>query len=492
MVSWQQRPILYEINTWPWLNEIRQREGRSLTLAEIPGRVWDSLAALHIDAVWLMGIWQRSPAAVRIASEHPDLLEEHRRVLPDFSCRDVVGSPYAVFRYEVDPNFGNAEDLAAARKALAERRIALLLDFVPNHVAVDHPWVTEHPEYFIRGTEEDLNRAPGYFFRHGRNVLAHGRDPYFLPWTDTAQLDATQADYRKAAVQTLCDIATMCDGVRCDMAMLLVDRIFRQTWGEHTDASRKLDFWNEVIGAVRERNPDFLFLAEVYWDMEWELQRQGFDYCYDKRLYDRLVHETAESIRLHLGADIGFQERLVRFIENHDEPRAVSVFDPRWVRAAALCMLTLPGAKLLHEGQIEGRRHKVPVQLGRRPAEVTDSELRRFYLKLLEEVDSPVFRQGGWLLCDRSGWPDTWSYLNVVAWCWRKADHRRLIVINLSSQNARARVKMPWGDLAGRSWRLMDSLSGEEFVRGGDEMRDPGLYVELKGWGTHFLQFQLA
>jgi glycosidase len=231
-------------------------------------------------------------------------------------------------------------------------------------------------------------------------------------------------------------------------------------------------------------------VAEAYWDLEWELIQQGFDYCYDKRLYDRLEHDFAEQIRLHLLADQSYQDKLVRFIENHDEPRAAATFPGAKGRAAAVAALTLPGAKLIYDGQFEGRRVKLPVQLGRRPVEPRDSNLREFYRHLLAAVNTPAIREGEWQLCERSGWPDNQSYLNLLAWCWRKGEERRLIVVNFSDAPAQARVVLPWDDLAGQPWRLTDALSGEMYDRGGDEMRGPGLYVGLEAWGFHWLTFE--
>ena len=143
------------------------------------------------------------------------------------------------------------------------------------------------------------------------------------------QLNAFSQDLRDAHVATLRDIADQCDGVRCDMAMLMMNETFARTWGERVGPAPAGDYWPEVIAAVREDHPDFCFIAEAYWDLEWALQSQGFDYCYDKRLYDRLLHETAEDVRLHLTADTGYQQRLLRFVENHDEPRAASVLSAR-------------------------------------------------------------------------------------------------------------------------------------------------------------------
>ena len=486
-MTWPKRPVIYEINTWAWLHELSGQLGRPVALGSVPNETWDAVGGLHVDAVWLMGVWERSPIGLEIARTHAGLQVEFRRTLPDFTPDDVVGSPYCVRRYVVDAHLGGREGLATARKALAARGLKLLLDFVPNHVAPDHPWVSAHPDYFIRGTAEDLARSPREFFGTGNTVFARGRDPYFPPWQDVLQLNAFHPGMRRAAIQTLHEIAGQCDGVRCDMAMLLMTRVFEQTWGVRAGSPPAGEYWREIIRAIRAAHPDFLFLAEAYWDLEWDLMQQGFDYCYDKRLFDRLEHAFAEQVRLHLLADVGYQEKLVRFIENHDEPRAAATFPGGKGAAVAVTILTLPGAKLLHDGQLEGRQVKIPVQLGRRPAEPANVHLRDFYHRVLAAVDSPAIREGEWRLCERSGWPDNQSCMNLVAWGWRREGERCVVVVNLSDARSQARVRMPWEDIAGRSWRLTDVFSGAVYERDGDEMRGVGLYVELDGWACHLL-----
>ena len=432
-MAWPKNPIIYEINAWVWLNELTRKHKKSITLGNVPAKEWDAIASLKVDAVWLMGVWERSPAGIRIARELPVLQEEYRRVLPDVTPDDVAGSPYCVHRYVVDKQLGGPKGLAKARKELAKRGMRLILDFVPNHVAPDHPWVLERPEYFIQGSADDFAQKPGEFFRAGDNIIACGRDPYFPPWTDTAQVNAFHPGLRKAAIETVSSIAAQCDGMRCDMAMLLINNIFERTWGQRAGKQPATEYWQELIQAVRKKYPDMLFMAEAYWDLESALQQQGFNYCYDKRLYDRLAHENGTSVRQHLLADLAYQEKLVRFIENHDEPRAAATFSALQQRAAAVTIMTLPGAKLLHEGQLEGCRAKLPVQLGRRPIEPADGELRAFYLKLIQAVNDKAFREGEWQLCDCSGWPDNQSCSNLVAWCWRKEKECYLIVVNLSA-----------------------------------------------------------
>jgi glycosidase len=489
MMRWPRHPTIYEINTWVWLHELSEEAQRHMSLGTVPSQVWDGLASYGCDAVWLMGVWERSPAGVAISMNNADLVGEFRRVLPDFSAQDNIGSAYCIKGYRVDARLGGAEGLAMARAQLAERGMRLILDFVPNHVAPDHFWATEHPEYFIQGSATELAERPGEFIRVGDHVLACGRDPYFSPWQDVLQLNAFSPDLRKAAIETVLSIAAQCDGMRCDMAMLLLNEVFERTWGQRAGARPQTEYWREVIGFVKDRYPNVLFMAEAYWDLEWELQRQGFDFCYDKRLYDRLEHDHAEAVRLHLCAESGYQQRLVRFLENHDEPRAAAVFSASKARAAAITVATLQGAVLFHEGQFEGRRIRLPVFLRRRPNEPSDRSLQEFYAKLLRTFRIGNLRCGQWQLCERTGWPDNQSHLNLVAWCWVHEDTRHLIVVNLSDQPSQGKIRIPVRSLAGRTWRMTDALSGAVYEREGNELQQAGLYVDLAAWGFHVLKF---
>jgi hypothetical protein len=287
----------------------------------------------------------------------------------------------------------------------------------------------------------------------------------------------------------LLTVGEQCDGLRCDMAMLMTNEVFGRTWGERVGPAPAADYWPTLIGRVKGAHPDLLFMAEAYWDMEWTLQQQGFDLCYDKRLYDRLVHDSAESIRGHLQADPQYQERLIRFIENHDEPRAAATFPPVKARAAAVVMSTLQGARLYHDGQLDGDRIHIPVFLGRGPDEPRDEDLHTFYNRLLRAVAESGLHDGDWRLCEATGWPDNDSHRQLAAWSWATSTQRHLVVVNLSDAPAQARVHLPYDDLHGRTWTLADRLNGQTFDRAGDELAGEGLYVELEPWGAYFLGF---
>jgi hypothetical protein len=487
MNPWPKHPVIYEINTWVWLGELGRKYQRPVDLATVPPEEWDQIVSLGFDAVWFMGVWERSPAGIEISMRNQGLLEDFRTALPDFAAEDNVGSPYCVRRYVVDEHLGGPKGLAAVRRMLRKHGLRLILDFVPNHVAPDNPWVMNHPEYLVQGNADDARSDPAAFVSVGGKVFACGRDPYFPAWPDVLQLNAFQPELRQAVIETLTDIAGQSDGLRCDMAMLVLNQVFERTWGNRAGQRPATEYWVDLICAIKKAHPDFLFMAEAYWDLEWELQQQGFDYCYDKRLYHRLEHDSAENVRLHLCADLAYQEKLVRFIENHDERRALSVFSPQKERAAVVTIATIPGAKLFHEGQFEGRKVRLPVFLGRRPVEPVDPDLPGFCHTLLKAASSEGMRNGNWQLCERTGWPDNASYKNLIAWCWRSAGDHHLIVVNLSDSDAQGQVRLPWDELTGKSWQMTDLFTGQRYERRGDEMCNPGMYVDLPLWGFHVL-----
>ncbi len=489
-MQWQRRPVIYEINTCVWLHDLGERYQQTITLGNVPTQEWDALGALRVDAVWFMGVWERSPASAQISNANAAQQVEFRHALADFQPDDNIGSAYSVRAYTVAAALGGPEGLARARAELAARGLRVILDFVPNHVAPDHAWTTEHPEYFVRGAVNDLARAPEEFIERGGAIIANGRDPYFAPWRDVAQLNAFDDGLRAAAVATVQNIAAQCDGVRCDMAMLLLNEVFARTWGARAGAVPTTEYWNELIPAVKAQFPDFLFLAEAYWDLEFELMQRGFDYCYDKRLYDRLAHENAASVRGHLLGELDYQDRLVRFIENHDEARAAATFAPMQERAAAVIIATLPGAKLLYDGQLDGRKIKTPVFMRRRAPEPHNYELDMFYRALLKTVHADLFHAGEWRMCAVQGWSDNASNQNLLAWSWRHAARRMLIVINYSNRRSQGMVQALWDDLNGRVWRLSDALNGEVFLRDGAQMNQAGLFVDLDAWRFHFLEFE--
>ena len=275
------------------------RDGRRVGLGDVRARDIDPIAELGFDLVWLTAAWTIGSSSRRLARSSPTLRDRRAELLPDGTDDDIVGSPYAVSAYEPPDNLGGAAGLAKLRQRLGEAGIGLILDFVPNHTASEHLWVRRHPEWFVHADSGHRAVDPDGYFEvrsDGRHWIAHGRDPNFPPWTDTAQLDYRHPDVPRAMTQALKEVATRCDGVVCSMAMLVLDDVFRSTWSGRSippsvaeEASPFGEFWWHATRAVHEVYPKFLLIGEAYWDHEWRLQQLGFDFTYDKPLTDRLV-----------------------------------------------------------------------------------------------------------------------------------------------------------------------------------------------------------
>lgn len=484
-------PSLYQINTRVWLTELSRKLGRAATLDDIPDAELDRLAKLGFDWVWFLSVWQTGAEGQRISRTNPEWRREFHETLPDLTDDDIPGSGFAITGYTVHKSLGGDAALARLRERLRKRGLRLMLDFVPNHMGPDHPWIQDHPEYFVPGTELDLAKAPANYTwvkrSRGDLLLALGRDPYFSGWPDTLQLNYANPATQAAMTAELVRISGQCDGVRCDMAMLVLPEVFQRTWGLTSQP-----FWPAATRHVREQTPGFTFMAEVYWDLEWTLQQQGFDYTYDKRLYDRLREGHTRPVREHLHADFPYQEKMARFLENHDEPRAAATFAPGAHEAAAVITFLSPGLRFFHQGQFEGCKKRISPHLGRAPVEPVDSRLRDFYARLLELLKRPELRDGTWRMLDgRPAWDGnpTWDQFVINQWTGG-AGRSLLVCVNYGPTQSQCRVTLPDTGLRGRNWQLQDLLGSASYERSGEELAGIGLYLDMQPWQQQVFEIQ--
>jgi len=424
----------------------------------------------------------------------PNLLKAYAAILPGWREKDVGGSPYAIANYTVPNSLGGESGLAGFRRKLHAHGLKLVLDFVPNHLGLDHVWLRDQPDFLLQSPVE----MPGTFAQQtkfGDRWLAHGKDPYFLPWNDTVQVDYRRSDARAAMKKLLLSVAARCDGVRCDMAMLLLNDVFAKTWSNFSKVTKlpEREFWAEAIPAVKCEHPGFLFLAEVYWDLEVRMQELGFDYTYDKRLYDELFWRNAAGAqRRLLGQSHHVLEGMVHFLENHDEPRIASQLLPAEQRAAALVILGLPGMRFLHEGQLAGARLKVPVQLVRRPLEVVEPEVARIYDQLLTTLPCTAVGSGrADLVQPRGAWPGNLTAQNFVIVQWQAEPLEfDLVVVNLAPHRSQCYAPLTIPILAEHNWSMRDLLGSERHERFGADLAAQGLYLDLPAHGAQLFQFE--
>jgi len=483
-------PSLYQVNTRVLLTGLSVGLGRQATLDDIDDRELQRFEELGFDWIWLLSVWSTGEKGRDISLSNPQWRKEFQETIPDLKEEDIGGSGFAIADYTVSKDLGGEEALSRLRSRLKKLGIKLMLDFVPNHMGPDHPWVQSHPEYFVSGTEEDFQQKPQNYARvklpEGERVLAYGRDPYFDGWPDTFQLDYSNPDTVQAMKQELLRIAGQCDGVRCDMAMLVLPDIFERTWGRKAQV-----FWPEIIKAVRSKHPGFCFMAEVYWDLEWEMQQQGFDYAYDKRLYDRLHEGLAKPVREHFCATPDYQNGLARFLENHDEPRVAKAFVPqRKHEAAAVLTFLSPGLRFFHQGQLEGKQIRISPHLIRGPHEQINQDIQSFYARLLKTLKNPVFRNGSWqLLSCRAAWDGDNTWDSFIAFYWEdESKDRSLVVVNYSPRASQCFVEIPFAPLDVHSIRFEDMLSSAVYDRDGSDLISRGLYLDLAPWGFHVFE----
>lgn len=482
-------PSLYQINTRAWLRDMASELGRPATLDDIPDAELARLASLGFDWVWFLSVWQTGEAARRVSLSNPEWRAEFQATLPDLTDDDICGSGFAITGYTVHTALGGNAAIQRLRQRLSNLGLRLMLDFVPNHTAPDHPWATAHPDYYIEGTELQLAQEPQNYTRvPGGAILAYGRDPYFPGWPDTLQLNYANPALQEAMIGELLKVADLCDGVRCDMAMLVLPDVFERTWG-----MQAAPFWQKATDRVRAAHPGFLFMAEVYWDLEWTMQQQGFDYAYDKRLYDRLREGLARPVREHLYAGLDYQDKLARFLENHDEPRAAATFAPSTEEAAAIITFLAPGLRFFHQGQFEGRLKRLSPHLCRAPQEPPNDRLQDFYARLLEVLKEPAVREGEWKLLEPTpAWDGNWTWDCFIPYAWRGQDGKlMLVVVNYAANSSQCWLRLPFAELGGQQWQLRDGMSAADYLRSGDELIAKGLYLDLPSWGYNVFEITL-
>ena len=485
-------PRLFEINARIWL----RRLGRGLTLSSIPDnqiRLWKEKG---IDMIWLMGVWDNNKDVINEYCFEPELIAAYNGALKDWNNEDIIGSPYSINNYEINPIIGTKEDLLIFKKKLNDAGIKLILDFVSNHFSAKSLLINTNKEIFLQADEYIFKNDPYTFYQSPVNdneYLAHGRDPLFPPWKDTTQINFYSREARDFLISILLNLTELCDGVRCDMAMLPLNNIFYNTWigvlKKYGFEKPEKEFWEEAISTVKNKTKDFIFIAETYWDLEWQLQNLGFDFTYDKKLTDRLVSGDIRGVKDHLNAEKSYQDKSVRFLENHDEDRAIVKFGREKSMAAAVIISTIPGITLYFDGQFDGKKVKLPVQLGREPEEKPDEKIKEFYHNLLQITKASIFRNGNWKMLEVSPVGENdFSFENILAWEWRLNNNLMLVVINYSNSTARCRLKLEI-DSKNDEVILSDLLNNTNYKRSPKEISEKGLFIELKSFNSHIFSF---
>ena len=396
---WMRELVLLAKIVPVWLAELSRRLGRGIDrLDEIPEEEIARIAGFGVNGIWLVGLWQRSAASARIKA---------------LTGGKNYSSAYSVFDYRVADEWGGDEALVRFRTLCARYGIRLGCDMVPNHTGIDSKWMREHPDWFI---QTETNPFPAYSF-HGENLSAapgieiriedhyydksdaavvfacdrdgkrryiyHGNDGTGLPWNDTAQLDHTNAEVRRALIDTALCLAENFSIIRFDAAMTLTRDHYRRLWFPPADAAPAIasrsvygmaahefdarmpaEFWTELVNEFRMRQSDTLLVAEAFWMTEMYFVRSlGMHRVYNSAFMHALRDEKNAEFEANLKNfrehDADTLSRFVNYLSTPDEESAAACFpnDEKYL-GAMLLMATLPGLPMLAPGQLEGYREK--------------------------------------------------------------------------------------------------------------------------------------
>lgn len=422
--------MILEINTVNFLYKLSKKYNKNtdklLKISEVPVEEWQKVTYDGIiKYIWLMGIWQRSKLSRKIALQN---VKQYLPLLQNPQKTDFLGSAYSIVNYVPDPIIGNFKDLLKVKNLLNKLGVGLILDFIPNHLSLDNEYINE-PIFVEVGFDEYI-KNPDLFYVVPENTrfIAYGKDPFFPPWTDTLQINIFSKKAQKILLKQLRKISKYADGVRVDMAMLLLKDIFYNNWKEYIKEGKpEEEFWQIATNSI-----DMLFIAEAYWNTENKLLELGFDYTYDKKFLDSIMDfiykHNFQQIRYCLSLNINFQRKLVRFLENHDEERIASKIDENKARCILPLFFTCPGMKMIYWEQFEGQTIKIPVQILRsidnyKPIQLYQ-KLIEIYFKIQEIIEKGTF----FFLKVNQIFDD--SYQNILSYGYKLENKTLFIVIN--------------------------------------------------------------
>jgi glycosidase len=484
-------PTLLQVSARPWLYLLSERKGKTIkSFKQIPDDVFADIQTKGFDYLWVMGVWSIGQEGIKHDRTTQSLVDGYKKILPDYKEADAIGCPYAITQYTCNPELcpGGDDDLTWLRNKLKSYNIKLMLDFVPNHSAHDSPWVKSNPTYYIRKPSGDAADSSRYF----SDGIAFGNMQYSSAWTDVAQLNYWDSGLRTHMTNQLLKIAKYADGIRCDMAYIILNDYFGTTWSKELKAysysKPSKEFWTSAISSVKSKYPNTIFLAEVYGDYYTTLIDTGFDYTYDKTLLDRFHSEHLDNIRDWITHTKSQKQHMCRFLENHDDNRAVEHFGNSVTKAnaAALATYTLPGLRFFFQDQWLGFQNKLDVHLRRAKSESQKSEAVNLYNKLFPIITDPTIKNGEWTYLTVSG-NDAWR---LMAWKWKNSSTSKKMLIVCNFSNTKAGGSVVVSDVSGSgNITIKELLSGTSYTRSASEMKSSGLNVVVDAWSAQYFSY---
>ncbi len=536
--NWKQNLVLIAKNTFIWLYQLSEKYNKPIKhLDQIPIEEFESLRSFGINGLWLIGIWERSPAS-KIIKEL-------------YGKKDAIASAYSIYNYRITNNLGGEDAYLKLKSKANDAGLKLGCDMVPNHTGIDSPWVVGHSDWFIQAKSNpspdfkyncpnlssdqraEIRIEEGYYtqtgaaevfqFRYnssGDNLyIYHGNDGTSMPWNDTAQLNYLNQETRAAVRETILEVAGKFDIIRLDAAMTLTKQHYKRLWFPYVGGSKYIptrgnynmdnldfdeqmprEFWIEVLEDIQEKEPDTLLIAEAFWLMEgFFIQHLGMDRVYNSAFMNLLRDEENEKfkkcIKDMIAIDPFFLERLVNYQSTPDEEPAINQFGNK-EKYFSICTLlaTMPGLPMFGHGQFEGYKERYGMDfLQPYFNETPDEKLIMRHKELIQPLLENRFKYS----CSRNFRLLDYYYTNgiinndVIAYSNQNNSYRSLVIYNNANKQSDGVIKTPFELLGNKSIIFIDFYTKEEIQMPSSAIEDQGLSVHLSPYECRVFEIKL-
>ncbi len=536
--NWKQNLVLIAKNTFIWLYQLSEKYNKPIKhLDQIPIEEFESLRSFGINGLWLIGIWERSPAS-KIIKEL-------------YGKKDAIASAYSIYNYRITNNLGGEDAYLKLKSKANDAGLKLGCDMVPNHTGIDSPWVVGHPDWFIQAKSNpspdfkyncpnlssdqraEIRIEEGYYtqtgaaevfqFRYNSSednlYIYHGNDGTSMPWNDTAQLNYLNQETRAAVRETILEVAGKFDIIRLDAAMTLTKQHYKRLWFPYVGGSKYIptrgnynmdnldfneqmprEFWIEVLEDIQEKEPDTLLIAEAFWLMEgFFIQHLGMDRVYNSAFMNLLRDEENEKfkkcIKDMIAIDPFFLERLVNYQSTPDEEPAINQFGNK-EKYFSICTLlaTMPGLPMFGHGQFEGYKERYGMDfLQPYFNETPDEKLIMRHKELIQPLLENRFKYS----CSRNFRLLDYYYTNgiinndVIAYSNQNNSYRSLVIYNNANKQSYGVIKTPFELLGNKSIIFIDFYTKEEIQMPSSAIEDQGLSVHLSPYECRVFEIKL-
>jgi len=507
--NWKQNLVLIAKNTFVWLYQLSDKYNKPIKhLDQIPIEELESLRSFGVNGLWLIGIWERSPASKKIKEL--------------YGKKDATASAYSIYNYRITNDLGGEDAYLKLKTKANDAGLKLGCDMVPNHTGIDSPWVIDHPDWFIQAERNpssgfeynspNLSSDPlaeirieeGYFTQTGaaeifqfrynsseKNLyMYHGNDGTSMPWNDTAQLNYLNQETRKAVREVILDVASKFDIIRLDAAMTLTRQHYKRLWFPNIGESKFIptrgnynmddldfddqmprEFWIEVLNDIQEKEPDTLLIAEAFWLMEgFFIQHLGMDRVYNSAFMNLLRDEENEKFKQFIKdiivIDPLFLERLVNYQSTPDEESAINQFGNK-EKYFSICTLlaTMPGLPMFGHGQFEGYKERYGMDfLQPHLKETPDEDLitgHKEFIQPLLENRSKYSCSKNFKLHDYH-YPNGKINNNVIAYSNQNENYHSLVIYNNADRQSDGFIKISFYLHENNSIMLIDFYTKKE------------------------------